>query len=53
MNRYEFTITIPGYGKTPEEGWKDAMDTVYGDSHFDHYDESEIETKITEENIDY
>ena len=53
MNRYEFTITLSGYGETPKEGWDDAVDTIYGDSNFSYYNESEIETKMTEENIDY
>ncbi len=53
MNRYEFTIILSGYGETPQEAWNDSIDTIMSDSHFGYYDESEIETKMTEENIDY
>lgn len=53
MNKYEFTMTFSGYGKTPVEGWADAVDTIMGDSHFEVYSENEMETKLVEENIDY
>ena len=26
MKRYEFTITIAGYGKNPDEAWEDAVE---------------------------
>lgn len=52
MNRYEYTITLSGCGETPQDGWIDALDTIYSDTHFDHYDASEIETKITDKNIE-
>ena len=52
MNRYEFTMTFSGYGETPAEGWKDAVDTIMGDSHFHIYDSNDMETEIAEENIE-
>ena len=51
-NRYEFTMTFSGYGKTPKEGWEDAVDTIMGDSHFQVYDPSEMTTKITDTDIE-
>lgn len=53
MNRYEFTIILSGYGEAPEIRWEDAVDTIYGDTNFGQYNELEIETKMTDENIDY
>ena len=50
MNRYGFTITLVGDGNTPEEGWADAVDTLYGDTHFGYYT-TDIETKVIEENL--
>lgn len=26
MKRHEFTITLAGYGETPEEAWQDAVE---------------------------
>lgn len=52
MNRYEFTITLSGCGETPQDGWADALDTVYSDRSFGYYDASEIETKITDKNVE-
>lgn len=30
--RYEFRITLAGYGSTPEEAWDDAIESFYDDS---------------------
>lgn len=41
MNRYEFKVTLLGYGGTPEEAWRDAIETFYDDPGL--YDDGEWE----------
>ena len=30
--RYEFKVTLAGYGKSPEEAWNEAVEGFYTDS---------------------
>ena len=31
MNKYEFTVTLAGYGNSPEDAWNDAVESFCGD----------------------
>ena len=52
MNRYEFKVTLAGYGETPEEAWQDAIEGFYDDP--GSYDDDEWtvqENEGSEENV--
>jgi len=42
--RYEFPITLSGYGKTPKEAWEDALEGfMQNPGVYEEYTEEEVE----------
>jgi hypothetical protein len=45
MNKYDFTITICGFGKTPEDGWENAVEVSFNDPNFIKYSLDKIKVE--------
>ncbi len=43
INNYQFTITLSGFGETPEQAWEDAVEGFVTDpGHYDPSDKCEV-----------
>ena len=43
MNRYEFPVVLSGFGETPEEAWKNAVENFEGNYMPDNFSSFEEE----------